>query len=115
MLALSILKRQLVQLCRGFVLRIVIHYPRKHPVYETMQNTSANKVGLVSAVLYIHIVNYRDAFDLVRLIFFADRVMNILTQVGFPEDDMKPYSVLVFVFFFWELPFKNLSSGFFLV
>ena len=78
--------------------RIVIHYPRKHPVSETLQNTSANKVGLVSAVFYIHIVNYRDAFGLVRLIFFADRVINILTQVGFPEDDMKPNSVLVFFF-----------------
>ena len=42
---------------------------------------------LVSAVFYIHIVNYRDAFGLVRLIFFADRVINILTQVGFPEDE----------------------------
>ena len=43
---------------------------------------------LVSAVFYIHIVNnYRDAFGLVRLIFFADRVINILTHVGFPDDE----------------------------
>ena len=47
MLALSVPERQLAQLCRGFVQRIVIHYPRRHPVSETMQNTSANKVGLV--------------------------------------------------------------------
>ena len=43
---------------------------------------------LVSAVFYIHIVNYSDAFGLVRLIFFADRVINILTQVGFPKDEI---------------------------
>ena len=91
MLALSIPERQFSQLCRGFVLQIVIQYPRKHPVFETMQNTSANKAGLVSAVLYIHIVNYyNDDFDLVRLIFFADRAINILIQRGFPEDGVKP-------------------------
>ena len=47
MLALSVPDRQLAQLYRGFVQRVVIHYPRRHPVSETMQNTSANKVGLV--------------------------------------------------------------------
>lgn len=76
-----------------------------------MQNTSANKAGLVSAVWNIHIANYNDDFGLVRLISFADRVINILIQRGFLEDGVKPNSVLVC--FVLLAPFEKLKYRFF--